>query len=331
MMKSRFELFRAHVLSAATRIACVTSVALALSGCAQLSAQLAQNEQPPTLPQPTATRNTLLQLPPPESRIDVAVYNFEDLTGQFKPSENYQSLSKAVSQGGGAILMKALRDAGDGKWFRVVERSSLKNLLQERRLIQEMRKIYLKEQEINPKALPPMLFAGVIIEGGVIGFDSNIETGGAGAALLGIGAKTEYRKDSISVNLRTVSVKTGEVLASVVVQKSILSTSVGANVFRYVDTDEILELEAGITANEPDFVALRRAIEKAVYTLVMEMAERDYWKFKDPQTERRLVTQYKIEDGRLAPSRITDQTYSGSNKPELTSAVTSSAETRKTI
>lgn len=277
---------------------------LFLSGCADL--KFAHEE--PELPSVTSTRSSLLELPDPKNKIDVAVYEFEDLTGQFKPSEGFQTLSKAVSQGGGSVLIKALRDTGRGNWFRVVERSNLNNLLQERRIIQEMRQLYLGEQQINPKALPPMLFAGTIVEGGVIGYDTNVLTGGVGAALLGIGARAEYRKDTMSVNLRTVSVKTGEVLASVVVQKSIFSTSIGTNVFRYIEADEILELEAGVTNNEPGLIALTKAIEKAVYALVMEMAQRDLWSFKDPKVGTALINNYLEEDGRLDRAKISEQT-----------------------
>ncbi|KIN63397.1 putative curlin production assembly/transport component csgg [Sulfitobacter noctilucicola] len=264
------------------------------AGCSEFP-ELTAEELQPTV---TATRSLLHDMPAPSRRLDVAVYEFEDLTGQFKPSEGFQTLSKAVSQGGGSVLIKALRDTGEGKWFRVVERSNLNNLLQERRVIQEMRQLYLGEQKVNPEALPPMLFAGVIIEGGVIGYDSNTETGGAGAALLGIGARAQYRQDTMSVNLRAVSVKTGEVLSSVVVQKSIISTSISANVFRYVDSDKLLEVEAGVSTNEPSFVALTRTIEKAVFSLIMEMAQRDLWQFKDRKKGKALLRHYLENDGR---------------------------------
>lgn len=280
----------------------LTAVSIfALAACVELPDRTEQ----PFLPDPTVTRNTLLTLPAAASRIDVAVYNFEDLTGQIKPSEGIQNPSRAVSQGGVAVLLKALRETGNGNWFRVIERNRLNNLLQERRVIQEMRQIYLNEQQINPQALPPLLFAGVIVEGGVVGFDSNVQTGGAGAALLGIGARTEYRKDTISVSLRAVSVKTGEILSTVVVQKSILSVSVGSNVFRYIEADEILELEAGLTHNEPDFVALTKTIEKAVYALIMEMVHKEFWSFRDHKSGRVLVDQYLQEDGRAPMDIVT--------------------------
>ena len=312
-------LFRSKYVLAVALVALV-------AGCAEFQQEI----EPPQLLETTTTRSTLLSLAPPKNRVDVAIYQFEDLSGQYKPSENFQSLSKAVSQGGGSVLIKALRETGGGEWFRVVERTNLNNLLQERRIIQEMRQIYLKEKEINPKALPPMLFAGVIIEGGVVGYDSNIETGGAGAALLGVGARGEYQRDTVSVNLRAVSVKTGEILSSVVVQKSVLSTSVGANVFRYVSSDAILELEAGTTANEPGLIALTRTIEKAVYSLIMEMAHRDYWEFKNHAVGESLINRYLAEDGRIDPAAVSDQSYHKDKASAKISSAASTDEQKKT-
>ncbi|MFW8595244.1 CsgG/HfaB family protein [Cribrihabitans neustonicus] len=305
--------------------ACVVSAVL--SGCAAVP----ERSQEPVLPAVTKTRSELLDLPPPNRRVDVAVYQFEDLTGQFEDSEKYQSLSKAVSQGGGPVLVKALREAGGGRWFRVVERSQLNNLLQERRIIQEMRQIYLQEKEVNPKALPPMLFAGILIEGGVVGYDSNVRTGGAGAALLGIGAHGQYRQDTLSVSLRAVSVKTGEILASVVVQKSLLSTSLSASVFRYVDTDAVLEAEIGQTANEPGLVALTRTIEKAVAALILEMADQDYWRFQHPAAGQVLVDDYLIEDGRKMPPPAGDQETEDGRTPGETKAAPSETANKTII
>ena len=264
-------------------IGCIL-VALMLSGCTGVVQKL----EPPTIPTATETSTTLEDLPPPRRRIDVAVYQFEDLTGQLKPSEEFQNLSQAVSQGGGPILIKSLREAGKGKWFRVVERTKLNNLLQERRIVQEMRQIYLDETQVNPSVLPPMLVADLIVEGSVVGYDSNVMTGGQGAALLGVSARQQYRKDTLTVNLRSVSVKTGEILSSVVVQKSLLSTSIAGSIFRYVSSDAVLEAEVGQTENEPAFVALTSAIEKAVTALVSEMRRKDQWSFLNGQVQEEL-------------------------------------------
>ena len=164
-----------------------------LAGCANPSTPFTNLEPVPI--QITTTQSILLEMPLPPAPVPVAVYEFEDKTGQFKPQENAQSLSRAVSQGGASILVKALRDAGNGQWFRVLERTGLENLLKERKIIREIRSRYLGETEINPNALPPLLFAGVILEGGIVGFDTNTLTGGLGARFLGVGGDVTYRQN----------------------------------------------------------------------------------------------------------------------------------------
>src|SRR5690349_4333731 len=233
------------------------------------------------IPDKTQTQNLLERLPAPQRPIAVAVYGFTDQTGQFKPNEAGQTLSRAVSQGGGSILVKALQDAGKRQWFTIVERESLKNLLNERQIIREMRQRYLGEEAINPQALPSLLFAGVLLEGGIVGYDTNTLTGGAGAAFLGIGAHTEYRQDTVTVYLRAVSVRTGEVLTTVTASKTIASQSLGANAFRFIGFKDLLQAEAGFTTNEPDQVALQQAIEKAVYSLVLDGVDLKLWDFAD--------------------------------------------------
>jgi len=266
----------------------------ALTACTTPDVLVSEPEQP----QLTETRSALLDLPSPTRKLEVAVYQFEDATGQFKTADTFQTLSKAVSQGGASVLVKALQDAGNRSWFTVVERTNLTNLLQERKIIRDLRQRYLGEKTVNAKALPPMLFAGIILEGGVVGYDSNTVTGGLGARLLGIGGNAEYRHDTISVNLRAVSVKTGEVLASVLVQKSIISAGISASMFKYIDFDQVLELESGVTTNEPGLIALTKAIEKLVYTLIMEGVSSGLWEFEPGTDGADLVNQYLIEQGR---------------------------------
>lgn len=251
-------------------------------------------------PEKTQTQNLLSKIPAPSRPVAVAVYGFADQTGQFKPVENGQTLSRAVSQGGGAMLVKALQDAGNRQWFTIVERESLKNLLNERQIIREMRERYLGEQGVNAQALPALLFAGVLIEGGVVGYDSNTVTGGAGAAFLGIGGKSEYRQDTVTVYLRAVSVRTGEVLTSVTSSKTIASQSIGASAFKFVAFKELLQAEAGYTTNEPDQIALQQAIEKSVYALIMEGIDLKLWDFADRTAGWPLLWEYKRErDGEI--------------------------------
>ena len=71
-----------------------------------------------------------------------------------------------------------------------------------------MRQRYLGETTIYKDALPALKFAGILIEGAITGYDTNMRTGGAGARYLGVGAFTQYREDSVSLYLRVVSGKT---------------------------------------------------------------------------------------------------------------------------
>jgi curli production assembly/transport component CsgG len=158
-----------------------------------------------------------------------------------------------------------------------------------------MRMTYMGETRINPKALPPLLFAGIIFEGGIIGFDSNIQTGGVGARLLGIGGDLKYRLDTITIYLRAVSTKTGQVVGSVTTHKTIASVGLQGGVFKYIAIDKILEAEAGFTKNEPEQLAVQQAIEKAVYAMLIEGADTDVWSFADAATQARLVQEYRAQ------------------------------------
>ena len=207
----------------------------------------------------------------------IAVYDFLDMTGQKKPGGNFASMSSAVTQGSYQLLIKALQDAGDGKWFRVVERSSLASLLQERKLIRTTRQLANGE---NAEPLPALLFAGAYITGGIVGYDSDIKSGGIGARVLGIQANKQYREDIVTIILRLVNVQTGEVVITTTVEKTIVSTSTGSDVFKYFDADTMLvEIEAGYAKNEPVTFAIRKAIEKGVVDLIHLGAQKELWKF----------------------------------------------------
>ena len=225
----------------------------------------------------------LQSLTPPKRKVPIAVYKFEDLTGQRKPSENLALLSSAVTQGAHVLLIQALKRAGEGKWFQVVERVGLDNLLKERQIIRNTRNSYEGE---GAKKLKPLLFAGVFIEGGIVGYDTNTLTGGAGARYLGVGMHDEYRKDMVSVGIRLVSVNTGEVLLAVSTHKTILSTKVGINVFRFLDMGtKLLETEIGFTQNESITYAVRKAIEASVVELILEGEKTGLWEFEEEQKE----------------------------------------------
>jgi len=212
-------------------------------------------------------------------KITIAIYGFTDKTGQRKPSEKFSQLSSAVTQGAEVWVISGLQEVGNGTWFTVLERVGLENLVKERQLIRSTREIY-EGKEGNNK-LKPMKFAGLLLEGGVIGYDSNITSGGAGARYFGIGANTQYRTDKVTVAMRIVSVQTGEVLLSVATEKTIASYASGADVFRFLDLGtKALEIEAGSAVNEPTNYAVRAAIEAAIVELVNRGEANGLWKFK---------------------------------------------------
>ena len=178
--------------------------------------------------------------------------------------------------------------------FTVVERERLDNLLKERRIIADMRMRYLGEQVVNPEALPPLLFAGVILDGGIIGYDSNTKTGGIGANYLAIGGDANYTEDTVTVYLRGTSVKTGQVLLSVVATKKILSYGLDANAFRYVTFNRLLQAELGFTRNEPGSLAVEQAIDQAVLQFIVEGSARGLWAFRDKAFQSHIIEDYEL-------------------------------------
>lgn len=241
----------------------------------------------------TSIHKDLISLPPPKKPIPVAVYKFRDQTGQFKPPTTSTNFSTAVTQGATSILIKALEDSG---WFVPLERENLANLLQERRIIRQMRKLYSNnENQKNIKPLPPLLYAGIIFEGGIIGYDTNITSGGLGAKYFGLGGSAQYRVDRVTVYLRAVSVKTGAILKTVKTTKIILSQEISAGIFRYVRLNRLLESETGIALNEPVEMAVQEAIEKAVYDMIIEGVKIGLWEPKDPENFKKILKKYETE------------------------------------
>lgn len=256
-----------------------------LSGCATTGQPM--NAPAATLVSDTHTTSSLRSLPPPQRPLDVAVYEFADLTGQARPNPEFAESSRAVTQGGAQILVDVLTRTGNGQWFRIAERTGLRNLVQERTLIENTNQAY---GGVGP--LPPIRFAGIILEGGIIGYDADIMSGGAGARYFGIGANTEYRSDTVTVNLRAVSVQNGEVLASTTTTKQIFSYMTRAGVYVFAEPQRLLELEAGVARNDPTQLAVREAIELAVFSLIVEGVEGGLWDLRDSSAGPALITAY---------------------------------------
>tara|TARA_Y100000593_G_scaffold27028_1_gene53843 strand:+ start:10782 stop:11690 length:909 start_codon:yes stop_codon:yes gene_type:complete len=220
----------------------------------------------------------LLNLPPAKEKPIVAVYQFQDKTGQRKSVTNIASFSTAVTQGATEMVIDALKTAGGGTWFRVVERNGIDHLVRERQIIRSARTDYAKKTEQEDEGIQPLLFAGIIIEGGIIGYDSNILTGGRGARTLGIGFSRQYRQDAVTISMRAVSVLTGEVLLNVQTRKTILSYGSGGDVFRFIEEGtQLVEIEDGVGNNESVTYATRSAIEAAVLEIVYQGHDRGFW------------------------------------------------------
>jgi curli production assembly/transport component CsgG len=225
----------------------------------------------------TRVTNDLTHLPLPKRRLAVAVYGFRDQTGQYKPSPD-SSYSTSVTQGAAAMLVKALKDSG---WFVPVEREGLQNLLTERKIVRAIESPTDKGKPLVN--LPNLIPASLIVEGGVIAYESNVRTGGKGANYLGIGSSTQYRVDQVTVSLRGVDIRNGQVLDTVSVTKTIYSTQFSASVYKFVSYQHLLQAETGYTSNEPAQLAVREAIEAAVlHFTVLGMRDR-FLELNDPQ------------------------------------------------
>lgn len=246
------------------------TILLFVSGCAgnvkRIVPEAAQVE--------SSTNQQLISLSEPAGGpIVAAVYGFADLTGQRKPSDRVAHISTAVTQGADILVIKALKDAGNGTWFRVVERRGLEHLARERQIIRQSR-----ESVNDATQLSPLMFAGIMIEGGIIGYDSNVVTGGSGARYLGIGAHVEYREDIITVSMRIVSVQTGEVILAVTTTKTVVSVRMQTGIFRFVESGtRAVEAELGNSQNEPVSYAVKLAVEEAVLEIINQGIAKNYW------------------------------------------------------
>lgn len=249
---------------------------LLLSNCAML--QKAGMESKPEVTEMKMQKEFDTVPAPAQKKITVAVYSFQDKTGQRRNTPNIASFSTAVTQGAEPFLIKALQDVGKGQWFDVVERVNVDNLIKERTIIKQMRDMY---EGSNAKNVPPLHFAGIIVEGGIIGYDSGMESGGAAYKWLGIGPQSQYSKDIVTVSLRAISVSSGRVLTTITVSKTIYSTADSIAVLKaFRGGTAFFEAETGLTINEPTTLAVKATVEAAVVELINEGERKGIWSFK---------------------------------------------------
>jgi curli production assembly/transport component CsgG len=238
----------------------------------------------------TPTTRDLLKLPEPKGKVAVAVYGIRDQTGQYKPAPD-SSFSTVVTQGASSMLVKALKESG---WFIPVERENLQNLLTERKIV---RALEMPQPAGTPAVqIPSLVAASVLIEGGIIAYESNVRTGGAGARFLGVGLTTQYRVDQVTVNLRSIDIRGGQILQSVSTTKTIYSYEIHPSVFKIVDVKDLLELEAGMTSNEPTQLCVSEAIEAGVAHLIVQGLKDGNWALKDQAEWSNPVLQHYLAD-----------------------------------
>ncbi len=255
----------------------LAALALSLAGCTvfdrERDAALAASSQPAGLTPVSGVHHDLTNLPPPKGKIVAAVYGFRDQTGQYKPSPD-SSFSTAVTQGAASLLNKAMLDSN---WFIPVEREGLQNVLTERRIVRA-----IDAQQNNGNNLAGLLPAIILLEGGIVGYESNVRTGGAGARFLGIGASEQFRTDQVTINLRAVDIRSGRILVSTTTTKGIYSYKLGADVYRFTSYQHLLEAEVGYTRNEPAQLCVQEAIESALIHLVAQGIKDNHWTLNNP-------------------------------------------------
>ena len=262
---------------------------LMMSGCAFRHPPSTVNANAQLAPHTPITRD-LLNLPAPKGKVTVAVYGIRDQTGQYKPAPD-SSFSTVVTQGASSMLVKALKESG---WFIPVERENLQDLLTERKIVRALE----MPQPVGTPAvqIPPLVAASVLIEGGIIAYESNVRTGGAGARFLGIGLSRQYRVDQVTVNLRTIDIRGGQILQSVSTTKTIYSYEIHPSVFKFVNVKDLLELEAGMTRNEPTQLCVNEAIEAGVAHLIVQGIQDGTWALQDPASQANPVVQRYLAD-----------------------------------
>lgn len=259
------------------RLALALVAALAVLGAGCMSSVADLGTTAPTLTRHTSSHTELVSLPPARGKILVSVYNFRDQTGQYKPLPNVSSFSTAVTQGATSMLVQALKDS---EWFVPVEREGLQNLLTERKMIRAN-----ETGKPNPGAvsLPPLDTAQVLLQGGITAYETNVATGGFGAKYFGLGGSVLYQQDQVTLHLRAVDIKTGRVLKSVSVTKTILSKALDAGIYRFLTFKRLLEIEGGFSTNEPAQLCVAAAVEKAVTALIVEGVVDRLWDLKNPK------------------------------------------------
>lgn len=264
---------------------------LLLAACSSSRPTLPSNAGGPLAIAPAG--RDLLHLPAPKGKVLVSVYAFRDQTGQFKPAPD-SAYSTAITQGATAWLIKALSDSN---WFSPVERENLQNLLTERKIWRAVD----TEKDKSAAQLPPLTPAPIVIEGAVTSYESDVRTGGFGVNFLGEGLSGQVRADQITVSLRAVNVRNGQILANVISSKTIWSKELSLGVYRFVGLNRLLQVEGGYTHNEPVQLCVKQAIETAVAMLIAKGVRENLWVLDNPDDPAKTILDRYHEDEMESP------------------------------
>lgn len=268
---------------------CACLCPLLAAGCATPGFRVAHYGPQPVAGPLTTTAQSLEDLRPPPRPITVAVYDFPDLTGQRKPGGVVADLSTAVTQGASSLVIEALKSAGGGGWFDVVDRTRDADQARERsiRLAAET-----NDGKKPAPVMVPLRPADYILNGGIITYERSIESGDATADWLGLGGGADTNRNFVSVTMRLVNAETAEVVQSVTVHKSI--DSVTAGIFSrnraapygeypqslldiYPSLSDALDANFSRTVGELTEIALREAIETAIRDLIIKCKADGVW------------------------------------------------------
>jgi curli production assembly/transport component CsgG len=255
------------------------------------------------------TSPMLAQLPPAPRQITVAVYDFPDLTGQRKPTPPgavVSELSTAVTQGASSIMIEALKAAGSGTYFNVVDRTRDADQVRERSVIADSTgspsnkpdkkadgKAGSSAANANIRRLRP---AEYIINGGLVAFERSVLISNSSLAILGIGGSKSVIRNYVSVTMRMVRADTAEVVASVTAYRSVDTDTAGISshsrasnglfpdtlLTKYPSPSDYLEADFSGTRNEMTQIAIREAIEAGLIELIDRGNQMALWQ-RPPQ------------------------------------------------
>ena len=246
----------------------------------------------------------LMSLPPAQHKVNVVLNGFEDKTAQYAQEDNTTGNRKL----GLSMLSRALSDAGNNSWFMLTEHGNSKKPTHGRGNSRGKNGQYAQASEPNASGMNPLLRAGILLDAGIIAHESDARSGGAGAKWLGLRNDSTYRRDKVTVYLRATSIHTAETLLSANTSKTLYSIPLQTGAYRYVSLNHLLKLESGTLSSAPEQLAVKQAIEMAVYSMVIEGAAQKLWGFANTQAGAQTIENYnKIKSSAMTLDNILEK------------------------